>query len=297
MGPGARWFIAILLLLLATGVAVAGSFGVWAKRQALETDPWVDTSERLLKNEDIRDELGRTLSVRVLSVPAVRDRLASLPAEDSQRIEDTVREKAPEVLGSKPALRAWRTANRRAHTLLLRFLDGDRDTVPLNIRALLREVADEAGLPPSLVDKVPRNLTTIEIVSSGELESARKGADLLRTLAILLPLLALALFAVAIAVAPDRMRALALTGACLLVAGVTVLILRRAGQTIVIDGLDVPAGTRPAADATWSIATSLLVGVATVALITGAVLLVGGLIASLRGGGQEPPTQVLRRPA
>src|SRR5258705_11738642 len=105
--------IAVLLLLAATGVAVAGCFGVWAKRQALETGPWVDTSERLLKNQEIRDELGRELSGRVLAVPEVRSRLDSLSPAARKSIEDPGRRKPPQVLGAKPPLVAWRPTNRR----------------------------------------------------------------------------------------------------------------------------------------------------------------------------------------
>jgi hypothetical protein len=278
---------AVLVLVLATGVAVAGAFGVWAKRQALETGPWVDTSERLLENEEIRDELGRELSARVLEVPAVRDRLASLPQDEADALRKTVRTKAPDVLGSQAALRAWRTANRRAHVLLLRFLDGDRDTVVLNVRALLREVAAESGVPADLVDQVPRDITTITIVAPGRLQSARKGADVLRTLAIVLPLLAALLFALAVLIAPDRRRALGAVGVCLLGTGLFVLVLRHVAQGVVIDGLGVDGQTRPAADATWSIATSLLVGVATVTLLVGVVLAIAAVIAEWRRGDAE----------
>src|SRR5829696_20150 len=258
MSAGARWTVTVLLLAVATGVAGAGCCGGWAKRQALETDPWVNTSGRLLKNAEIRDELGRELSQRVFEIPAVRDRVASLPPGDARALRRTVREKAPEVLGSDPALRAWRTANRRAHILLLRFLDGDRDTVVLNVRALLRDVADEAGIAKDLVDEIPSNIANLEIISGGELQSARDGASLLRTLAILLPLLAIVLFLAAVLVAPRRLTALAAAGGCLVLAALTVIVLRRIGRGIIVDQLADTSEAKPAVQATWSIATSLL---------------------------------------
>jgi hypothetical protein len=300
MSVGARWVVTVLLLALATGFAVGGCFGVWAKRQALETDPWVNTSEKVLKNQEVRDELGRTLSDRVFRIPAVRDRLASLPADDARTLRRTVRQKAPQVLGSKPALRAWRTANRRAHILFLKFLDGNRDTVTLNVRALLVELANEAGLPKSLVDNVPRNITSLQIVPKGKLQGARQGADAVRTLAWVLPLIALVLFAAAIAVAPDRRRALAATGGCLVLAALTVLLLRRIGRGIVVNQLAGGSEAKPAVQATWSIATSLLVTVAIVALVVGVLLFLVTIAVSLI---RTPPdedasslrTQPLRR--
>ena len=288
MSAGPRWIIAAVLLALATGVAVAGVFGVWAKRQALENRP-VGRHERAAAQERRDPHRARpTLSTRVFEIPAVKENTASLSPEDARALRQTVREKAPEVLGSKPALRAWRTANRRAHMLLLRFLDGDRDTVVLNVRALLREVADEAGIPKALVDEIPRKVTNVEIVSNGELEGARTAASDLRTLAIVLPLLALVLFAAAIVVAPQRLIALAATGGCLVLAALTVLVLRRIGRGVVVDQLAATSQSKPAVQATWSIATSLLVTVALVALLAGLVLAIVAIATWLVRGRSEP---------
>ena len=183
-----------------------------------------------------------------------------------------MREKAPQVLGSKPALRAWRTANRRAHELFLQFLDDKRDTVSINVRALLAEVTEAAGLPDDVADNVPRNIRNLQVISRGELQSARKGADVLRALAIILPLLAIALFAAAIVVAPKRLWALAATGGCLVLAALTVIVLRRIGRGVVVDQLADTSQAKPAVQATWSIGTSLLLTVAIVALVAGILL-------------------------
>ena len=271
----------MVLLALATGTAVAACFGVWAKRQALETDPWVDTSERVLENEEVRDELGRELSVRVFQIPGVQERIDQRSREDAADLRREIRETAKEVLGSDAALRAWRTANRRAHKIFLRFLDGDRDTVSINVRALLEEVLDEVGLPPDLAENVPRDITNLEIVSEGELEGARDGADLLRALAIILPILALVLFAVAIVVAPNRLLALAATGGCLVLAALSVIVLRRIGQSAVVDQLSETSQAKPAVEATWRIATSLLGTVAIVALVAGVLLALAAVAISL----------------
>jgi hypothetical protein len=273
--------IAVVLLALATGTAVGACFGVWAKRQALETDPWVDTSERVLENEVVRDELGRELSVRVFQIPAVQERIDQQSPEDAAAFRREVREKAPEVLGSDAALRAWRTANERAHKLFLQFLDGDRERVSINVRALLEEVLDETGLPPDLADNVPRNITNLEIVSQGELDGARDGADLLRALAIILPILAVVLFAAAIVVAPNRLLALAATGGCLVLTALLVLVLRRIGQGAVVDQLSETSQAKPAVEETWKIATSLLGTVAIVTIVAGVLLALAALAISL----------------
>jgi hypothetical protein len=276
-----RWILAGGLLALATLMAVAACFGVWGKRQALETDPWVDTSERLLENETIRDELGREFSNRLFAVPEVRNRLDSVSEEDREALKEEVRKEAPRVLGSEAALRAWKTANRTAHELMLRFLDDERDTVVLNVRALLQDIAKQADLPETLVDEVPRNVQNLEIVSEGEVTEARQGADLLRALAIVLPLLTLLLLAGAVLVAPDRRKAVAAVGASLFVAGLLVILLRASLGNAIVDSLVDSSQAKPAADEAWSIASSLLFGLGLTLLIGGAIILVAGVVASM----------------
>jgi len=46
------------LLVLGTVLWTAFGLGLWAKRQALETDNWVETSDQLLQNTRIRTALG-----------------------------------------------------------------------------------------------------------------------------------------------------------------------------------------------------------------------------------------------
>ena len=128
---------------------------------------------------------------------------------------------------------------------------------------------------------MPRNITSLEIVSNGQLQGARKAADDLRTAAIVLPLIALILFAAAIAVAPDRRLALAATGGCLVLAALLVIVLRRIGRGVLLNQLDTAADAKPAVQATYSIATSLLVTVAIVALIAGVILVLLPIAVSL----------------
>ena len=102
MGVGARWSVAVVLLALATGFAVAGCFGVWAKRQALETGPWVNTSERVLKNQDVRDELGKTLSDRIFKIDAVQTEVAALPPDQRRKLKQKVRRRRPRSSARTP---------------------------------------------------------------------------------------------------------------------------------------------------------------------------------------------------
>jgi hypothetical protein len=46
------------LLVLGTLFWTAFGLGLWAERQVLDTDEWVDTSSSLLEDEAIRNALG-----------------------------------------------------------------------------------------------------------------------------------------------------------------------------------------------------------------------------------------------
>jgi hypothetical protein len=63
------------LLVLATLFWTAACFGVWAQRQALQTDNWVDTSSRMLEDPQIRNALAVALVDRLYDTRAVEERL------------------------------------------------------------------------------------------------------------------------------------------------------------------------------------------------------------------------------
>ena len=42
------------LLVVATLIAFLAIFSIWVNRQALNTDNWVSTSDKLLQNEEVR---------------------------------------------------------------------------------------------------------------------------------------------------------------------------------------------------------------------------------------------------
>ena len=52
---------AATLLVVATLLWSAATLGIWAKRQALNTDNWVQTSSDLLQNDRIRNTLAVAL--------------------------------------------------------------------------------------------------------------------------------------------------------------------------------------------------------------------------------------------
>jgi len=59
---------------LALVLLLAGSLTLWVKRQALDTNNWVDTSATLLENEDVRAAVAAELVDGLFSGPGVETR-------------------------------------------------------------------------------------------------------------------------------------------------------------------------------------------------------------------------------
>ena len=70
----------VVLLVLATLFWAIGGFAIWANRQMLNTDNWVDASDELLDNDEIRgalsqylvDQLYQDVDVVAMSMPNSR---------------------------------------------------------------------------------------------------------------------------------------------------------------------------------------------------------------------------------
>ena len=58
MSPRTRTILVWVLFALGTLVIFVGSLTLWVKRQALDTDAWVDTSTQLLENDEVRMALS-----------------------------------------------------------------------------------------------------------------------------------------------------------------------------------------------------------------------------------------------
>ena len=150
-----RRIAAVTLLVLGTIFWIAFGFGIWAKRQALDTDNWVDTSGKLLENENIRTTLGYFVVDELYNSQAAQQRLEEvLPPELSRLagpasagLKEIASRNAPRLLGTSAALTAWEGANRKAHETVLAIVDGDlgEKAVTLDLGDLFKEVASGDG--------------------------------------------------------------------------------------------------------------------------------------------------------
>jgi hypothetical protein len=283
-----------VLLVLGTIVTLLAIFSIWANRQLLNTDNWVSTSDRLLANEKVDERLADYLAEEVFTgarleaklEEALPPKLAPLAGAVAGGLHGLAPQVAERLLEAPRVQALWSAANRRAHEELLQVLDGGgtkvstaNGTVTLDLRPLVESVGERVGAN-ELGERLPVGAGRLTIIHSDELEAAQKGVKLLRHLPIVLTLLALILFGLAIWLAgPRRREALRAAGIGFVVAGVIVLLLRSLGGHYVVDALARSDTGKPAFEAVWSIATSLLATVARSALAFGVLVFLAAWLA------------------
>jgi hypothetical protein len=281
------------LLVLATLIAFVGIFSIWVNRQALNTDNWVSTSDRLLQNEEVQtrlsvylaDQLFANVDVEAELENTLPPRLAPLAGPAAGALHQLAPQVAQRALATPQFESLWSDANRRAHERLLEIVDGGGSTlstengeVTLDLSSLLSQIGGQLG--GNLASKVPADAGQLTILKSEQLSTAQDIASLVRHLPIVLTLLALLLYGFAVYLAgPRRRQALRGVGFGFIVAGVLVLVLRHFGGTAVTGALASSDSVKPAVDAVWSIATSLLVTVAVSAITFGILVVVGAWLA------------------
>jgi hypothetical protein len=283
------------LVVIGTLVTLLAIFSIWANRQLLNTDNWVSTSDRLLANERVDERLANYLAEEFTSSDNLKTtleaelppRLRPLGAPLSGALHELAPRIAERVLQNPNFQSLWSDANRVAHERLLEVLDGggsrvstENGTVTLELGPLVEQVGKEIGVGVRLAENLPPSAGRLVILHSDELEAAQKGVKLLRHLPIVLTLLALILFGLAVWFGgPRRREALRAVGIGFVVAGAIVLLLRTLGGHYVVDALARTDSGKPAFDAVWGIATSLLADVARSTLAFGVLVFLAAWLA------------------
>jgi hypothetical protein len=281
------------LLVLATLIAFVGIFSIWVNRQALNTDNWVSTSDKLLQNEEVQtrlsvylaDQLFANVDVEAELENTLPPRLAPLAGPAAGALHQLAPQVAQRALATPQFETLWSDANRRAHERLLEIVDGGGSTlstengeVTLDLSSLLSQIGGQLG--GNLAAKVPADAGQLTILKSEQLSAAQDIVSLVRKLPIVLTLLALLLFGLAVYLAgPRRRQALRGVGFGFIVAGVLVLVLRHFGGSAVVDALAKSDSVKPAVEAVWGIGTSLLVTVAVSAITFGLLVVIGAWLA------------------
>jgi hypothetical protein len=285
--------IVAALLVLATLVTFLAIFSIWVNRQALNTDNWVSTSEKLLQNEEVQarlsnylaDQLFTDVDVQAELEQTLPPRLAPLAGPAAGALHQLAPQVAQRALDTPQFETLWSEANRTAHESLLKILNDEGSAVStgggevtLDLSALLSQIGGQLG--GGIASKVPPGAGKLTILKSDQLSLAQDVTSLIRRLPIVLTLLALLLYGFAVYLAgPRRREALRSVGFGFLIAGVLALVLRQFAGNMVTDSLASGDSVRPAVEAVWSIGTSLLRTVAVSAITFGILLVAAAWLA------------------
>lgn len=288
------------LVILGSVLAFLSVFAIWTERQALNTDDWVNTSGRLLENEEIREALSDYLVDQLYENVDVRKEFEKiLPGETKEfagpaagGVRQFAGGGAEKILETSTAQELWEEANRTTHEQLLAVLENKKEAVEteggdvkLNLGGLLTNLAEQVGIGESLAEKLPPDAAQIEILESDELKTAQDIAVAIKGLALLFSLLTFAAFAGAIYLARDeRWVTVLLSGIGLVAAGFAVVVVRHIAGGIVVDQLVKTESVKPAGEAAWSIGTSLMTSIATTVIVVGVLFLIAGWLASPTDG-------------
>ena len=262
------------LVIVATVLLFVSVFAIWAKRQLLETDTWVETSTELLANEPIREQLSNFLVDELYANVDVETEISSrLPPEFAQLagpissgLESALRDVAARVLESSQVQDLWEQAMRTVHEQFLAVIENRSEdvttsdgSVVLDLRSILDQLTANIGFGQKLVAKIPPDAAQLQILKADQLAAAQTGVRLLRAAAYFLAAITLALYALAIFLARGRRReTLRAAGIGLAVVGVLVLFLRNRAGNLLTESLASTTSAEPAVDATWLIGTSQL---------------------------------------
>jgi hypothetical protein len=290
-----RWLVRTLIGL-ASVLGVIAVFAVWANRQLLDTGYWRTTNQRLIASPPIKQQLSAFLTEQLYDHVDVGGELKKeLPSElkpladpAAGALRDVVQRAVLFLLERPEVQELWGKANQVAHAQFVRLIENRGRVVKLpgggavilDLRPMLTEAAEKVGAPTSVVQRIPEKVAQVRIITSGELRTMQNTVNLLRVLAVALPLLVFALFALAILFAGGRRRHILIdVGAALIAVGLIVIVARGLIGRMVVDSLASTEAVRPAARAAWSIGTSVLADIAWSTVVIGIPLILAGMLA------------------
>lgn len=279
------------LIVVASLIGFLAVFAIWANRQLLQTDQWTDTSTKLLENDEIRSQVAATMvdtlyanvDVQTELQSALPPRLQPLAGPAAAGLRELSLRLANQALQRPRVQQLWEDANRAMHTQLINVVEHDSsENVNLDIGTIVTQLGDQLGV--DVAGRIPPGAAQIEILPSDKLSPIQTAVKILRGLAIVLTILALALFGLAIYLAEGwRREALRSVGFAFIVVGVLVLVVRKLAGDAVVNSLASTEAVKPAIVNTWSIATDLLSAQGGGMIFYGLFILIGAWLSGPMG--------------
>jgi hypothetical protein len=264
------------LVVLAGLLLFLTTFAVWVDRVALNTEVFADTSSELIEDEAIRSAVATRAVDEIYDSVDVEKELEGPLPEDVESLAGptaaTLRQVAPGIVEralEQPALqRLWRQAVERSHAALVDVLEErsgtvstDEGVVTLELGDIVREAADRIGVSESVERRIGEDAGRVVILRSDDLDTAQDAFRLMNAIAWVLPLLTLAVFALAIWLAGGRRRlAVRSIGVAVFVSGLVGLLAVNLTGWYLVGELTTDRESHAAGEDAWSIVTELLRG-------------------------------------
>lgn len=291
------------LIVLGSLLAFLSVFAIWTERQALDTGEWVTTSGRLIQNSKIREAVSNYLVDQLYENVNVEKELSEKLPGDTKELAGPISgglrqvagSGAEKVLESSTAQELWKAANKTTHEQLLEVLEEKEGTlateegkVSLNLGSLVTNLASQVGIGANLAEQLPPDAGQITILRSDQLKTAQDIVVAIKGLALILSLLTFLCFGLAIYLSREnRWVTVLYCGIGLIAAGFAVIVFREVAGGIVVGQLVEEESVKPAAEAAWSIGTSLMTSIATTVIIIGVLFGIAGWLASPTGSARS----------
>jgi hypothetical protein len=248
-----RWrsIVATLMIVVACVLAPLSVVAIWTRNQVTNTDRYVATVAPLADDPAIQNAIADQITAQVFTyidvqgltnqavdalaerglTPTLADQLRALAVPIANGVQSFTRSQVGKVVESDAFADAWVQANRVAHAELVKALTGEgggsvtveNDTVKLNMAAFIETVKQrlvDSGF--SVAARIPTVNASFVLFQSEDITRARSGFNLLNTLGVWLPVIAIVLLVLGVYVAKDHRRAL--VGAALGVAASMVVL-------------------------------------------------------------------------
>ncbi|HXQ55710.1 MAG TPA: hypothetical protein VOA19_07910 [Actinomycetes bacterium] len=234
-----RWrtVVATLLIVVACVLAPLSVVAVWTRNQVTNTDRYVATVSPLASDPAIQAAIADQITAQVFTYidikglttqalaalssrglsPQVASQLEAFSVPIANGVQSFTRDQVGKIVASDAFTNAWIQANRTAHAELVKALTGEgggaitveNDTVSVNLAAFVQTVkAQLVASGFTLAERIPQVNASFVLFQSKDITRVRSGFNLLNTLGIWLPIIALILLVLGVYVAKDHRRAL-----------------------------------------------------------------------------------------
>ncbi len=287
----------IAILVVATLLGLVSVLSIWVKRQMLETGTWTATSTKLLENKHVEEALSAYMvealyehvdveAELAAALPAAAQPLAGPAAAGLRQLATKL---AVEALSRPKVQELWSEANRNAHALFLELVEGGGDTlsteggaVTLDLGSIVERLGNQLGV--DVAEKLPPDAARIQLIQSDQLSTAQEAVKALKGLSLILPLVAIALYLLAVYLARGwRREAVRAWGISWMLIGVLILVVRSVAGEALVGSLAGSDSVEPAVSAVWDIGTSLLRDGGIAIFLYGLAILLGAVLAGPLG--------------